>query len=185
MPGQKRKCLDLETKISIIRAVDSGRSKSLVASDNGIAPSSLSTILKNKEKLIEQWENNANPSRKRARLSPYEPIETALYKWFCDIRTTQNIPINGPILMGKADEIAKKLNITEFKANSGWLDRFKNRHGITYKTACGESAAVDSDVVDTFLKDLPNMLRDYSPNNIYNVDETGLFSDCCLIRLLL
>ena len=69
MPGQKRKCLDLEVKISI---VDDGRQKSAVAEENSIAPSSLSTILKNRDKLLQQWETNASPGRKRIRLSPFD-----------------------------------------------------------------------------------------------------------------
>ncbi|KAI0237345.1 hypothetical protein LSAT2_012143, partial [Lamellibrachia satsuma] len=53
MPGQKRKCLDLEAKIAIIRSIDDGRIKSAVAEQNGITTSSLSTILKNRDKLLQ------------------------------------------------------------------------------------------------------------------------------------
>lgn len=170
----KRKCLDLESKIAIIRAVDSGQAKSNVAAEKGIPPSSLSTILKNRDKLLRQWEDNASCSRKKMRLSPFDALEEKLFAWFCELRTSYNMTINGPVLMEKADGLAKEMGIT-FKANPGWLSRFKARHGIIFKAACGESSAVNEEVVDAFKKDLPSLLAAYEPRNIYNVDETGLF----------
>ena len=93
MPGQKCTCLDLEAKIAIIRSVDDGRQNSTVAEENGIAPSSLSTILKNHDKLLllQQWETNASPRGKKIRLSPFNQVEAALFTWFCDIRTVVTV----------------------------------------------------------------------------------------------
>ena len=36
-------------------------------------------------------------------------------------------PISGALIMVKADSLAEKLNISNFKANCGWLYRFKIR----------------------------------------------------------
>ena len=168
----KRKCLDLEAKIAIIRAVDGGQAKSNIAAENGIPPSSLSTILKNHDKVLRQWEENASCSRKKMRVSPFDALEEKLFAWFCELRTSYNMTING--LMEKADSLAKEMGIT-FSANPGWLSRFKARQGIIFKAACGESSAVNEDVVDAFKKDLPSLLAAYEPRDIYNVDETGLF----------
>jgi hypothetical protein len=38
-----------------------------------------------------------------------------------------NIPINGPILKAKALKMSQKLNVPNFKASDGWLDKFKTR----------------------------------------------------------
>ncbi|KAI0208755.1 hypothetical protein LSAT2_006551, partial [Lamellibrachia satsuma] len=40
--------------------------------------------------------------------------------------------------IAKADEIAAKMNVPEFASNTGWLSRFKGRHGIVVKTASGD-----------------------------------------------
>lgn len=40
---------------------------------------------------------------------------------------------------------------------------------------CGESADVDEKAVDEWFQQLPHILRDYEPEDIFNVDETGLF----------
>lgn len=69
------------------------------------------------------------------------------------------------------------MGIEEFKQSTGWLDRFKERHGITFKTICGEAKSVDrnSTDMDAWLGHLETILRKYSPMNIYNADETALF----------
>lgn len=62
-----------------------------------------------------------------------------------------------------------------FKASNGWLDKFKNRHGIVFRALCGESAGVDSITVEEWKKRLPTLTASYSIDNVYKADETGLF----------
>ena len=78
------------------------------------------------------------PKRKNARISSFEEVENATLKWFTMVRDA-NLPVSGPILLGKAEEFASKLGISDFKASTGWLDRFKDRNGITFKKVCGEA----------------------------------------------
>lgn len=53
------------------------------------------------------------------------------------------------------------------------------RYGIKQKTLCGEGAHVDDEVCQNWIKNtLPNLLEGYSPENVFNVDETGLFFKC-------
>ncbi|XP_050065566.1 tigger transposable element-derived protein 4-like [Aphis gossypii] len=78
--------------------------------------------------------------------------------------------------MEKANEIAKRLNIADFGGSNGWLDRFRKRHGIVYRKICGEADAVDDNSIKSWKETiLPNLLKDYSPEDIYNADEFGLF----------
>ena len=67
------------------------------------------------------------------------------------------------------------MGIADWNCFNGFLERFKKRHGITFKAAAGESAAVDSDIVDDWLTRLPQTLVGYSPDDIFNMDETGIF----------
>ena len=67
------------------------------------------------------------------------------------------------------------INRSTFKASNGWLEKFKNRHGIVFRALCGESASVDSTTVEEWKKRLPTLIDSYSTENVYNADETGLF----------
>jgi hypothetical protein len=59
--------------------------------------------------------------------------------------------------------------------SSGWLQGFKNRHGIKVRVVHGESASVNAEIVEDGRRKLREVLREYSPDRIYNMDETGLF----------
>ena len=141
-----------------------------------ILPNTLSTILKKKEKIVESYEKSTiSPARKRHRSSAHENVDVALYAWFKETRN-QNIPISGPILMAKSKEFATRLGDRDFTPNTGWLDRFKERHGIVCRSISGESAVVDTDICDDWLKNkLPNLVKNYKACDIFNADETGLF----------
>ena len=54
------------------------------------------------------------------RKKKWKKINDALLKWFTFMRAN-NIPINGPILLGKALEFAKAFNYGDLKASNGWL----------------------------------------------------------------
>jgi hypothetical protein len=71
--------------------------------------------------------------------------------------------------------IAAQLNIHNFSASSGWVSRFKDRHGPVFKKLVGESAEVSGESTDAWLESLPSLLGGYEPRDAYNADETGLF----------
>lgn len=83
--------------------------------------------------------------------------------------------MSGPLIRSKAMDIAQQLEYKHFSASSGWLERFKNRHNITFRTISGESASVSVAVVDDFKTKLPALINNYNPRDVYNADETGLF----------
>lgn len=175
-PSRKRKAITLETKYEIIQEVEKGGlPKKDVAAKFEILPNTLSTILKNKDDIVQNYESTGmSPSRKRHRSVPHETVDSALLEWFKEKRH-ENIPISGPLLLQKSEDLAKKLGDHTFKANTGWLDRFKTRHGIVCRAITGESAVVDPKIVDEWREKLPQIIQNYSPNDIFNADETGLF----------
>lgn len=90
----------------------------------------------------------------------------------------KNIPIGGEILKEKALFFAKALNVYDFKASSGWLDRFKNRHNIAFKKLCGERSVVNQQMCLEWKEKLFDLIKDYEAKDIYNADEKGLFYKC-------
>jgi hypothetical protein len=69
-----------------------------------------------------------------------------------------------------------KIDEKEFKASIGWLDGFKKRHGIVFKQPQGEAGDIDMEAVENWRRSvLQQKLAEFSEDDIFNVDETGLF----------
>lgn len=62
-----------------------------------------------------------------------------------------------------------------FKASNGWLESFIKRNHRIFRTMSGERGDVDNATVIEWKKRLPTICENYSPKNIFNMDETGLF----------
>ena len=172
--ASKRKNVSIETKIQALQELTSGvKSKSQVAKEYGVPPSTLSTWIKNKDTILQT--DTGAPRRKRVRTSKHSDVESALILWFKDKRS-QNIPLSGPMLQQKAIDLAKSLGVDDFVGGSGWLDRFKKRFDISFRVLCGESECVTSDMTDHWSSvTLPHLLQEYAPEDIFNADESGLF----------
>jgi hypothetical protein len=123
----RQKAITLSQKVELLREVDKQeRTKSEICKEFEIANSTLSTILKNRNKIIEAYERSEfEPSRKRMRSAKNVDVEEATLMWFKQARTLQ-YPITGPLLMAKASQLAVELG-SNFEANTGWLERFKVR----------------------------------------------------------
>ncbi|XP_013807065.1 tigger transposable element-derived protein 4 [Apteryx mantelli] len=174
--GRKKKSISIEEKIDIINAVESGKKKADVAAKYGIKKNSLSSIMKNKDKVLEAFESlGFDPKRKRLRTAFYTDLEEALMKWY-RIAQCLNVPVNGPMLRLKANDFAQKLGHGDFKCSNGWLDRFKSRYGLVFRAqpvGAAATAAVDA-LTLWYQNALPYYLNDYQPKNVFNIKETGL-----------
>jgi hypothetical protein len=72
--------------------------------------------------------------------------------------------------------IPSEITETKLPISFGWLDRWKRRRGILFRRRHGDSAGVDSGVVDQFLKTIVvDIFRRYNIEDIYNGDEWGMF----------
>lgn len=179
MAAQKRPhhALTLEKKVEIINDFESGSfTKTALATKHAIPKSSLTRILHDKEKLRAAFSSSRfGAQRKRLRLGNHEELEKCLVLWLRRARS-QNLPINGPIIRAKAEEFVLQLGIEGFSCSEGWFTRFKERNGLVFRAVSGESAAVDVSACQNWQAGrLPEILREYKPQDIYNVDETALF----------
>lgn len=172
------KSLTIAQKVAVIREVEKGlKKKSEIAKEFGIPPNTFSTYLKNKDKILRSETQNKTKARKRTRGPDNPNVDKCVLKWFKQARDNK-IPISGPIMRTKAEQFASALGNQAFKASTGWLDGFKNRNGISFKTVCGESGSVDVRLANDWKRLLKTMIEDTEPKNIFNVDETGLFYKC-------
>ncbi|KAM7311228.1 tigger transposable element-derived protein 6-like [Ixodes scapularis] len=180
--AKKRKAIDMGTKSAILQELSAGVKNGDLCKKYGLSKSIISTIAKDKEKIMAAMSMNGDCSaRKRLRHAAYKGVEDALFKWFLDART-MNVPISRPLLLGKARDFAFLLNFTEFSPGNGWLHRFKERHGIVYKSIVGEAASVDIERAERWLVDNFDEIYSYSERDVYNADETALFNQMRPVR---
>ena len=83
----KRKALSLTERMDVVKRLDSNESQASIAKSYGVHPSSISRIMKQKEQILEDWQNNTNPDRKRKRTGKAEDVEEALLRWFSHARS--------------------------------------------------------------------------------------------------
>ena len=66
-------------------------------------------------------------------------LEQILYQWVVH-QQQSNLIVSGPALKAKAEELSKVCSSTSpgFKFTTGWLDAFKKRHDIRFRTSIEE-----------------------------------------------
>ena len=89
-------------------------------------PFQLGLKIKKKFQALEESARNT----KKLRGCQYEKVDKALFEWFV-LQRSQNIPKDGSMIQEKGLFFAKKLEIPDFKASDGWLDRWEKKVGIT------------------------------------------------------
>jgi lambda repressor-like predicted transcriptional regulator len=158
MTQLKKQVRPSHERLKIIEEVAKNPGEKLVyiAKRLGLAASTLSSILAKKDEIHQQVEKcgNACKKRKTGKESTFAELETVLYQQ----ARASNIPIDGTTLREKAKIIAAQLNIDDFSASSGWISRFKDRHGLIFKKLAGESAEVSGESTDAWLESLSTLL---------------------------
>ena len=140
--------------------------------------STITRILQTKDQRLSTEVNNPETRQHRSVTAP--ELELAL-KEFVLVYQTRTI-LSDALLIEKAKALANELNIPEgtLQFSSGWLQKFKERNGIHHEKLHGEEASVDQAAVIDALPILHDKCANYSPNRIYNMDETSLFYRCVI-----
>ena len=138
-----------------------------------VGRSTVSEILKKKDHWLSITSEVADQTR--VRCPKQQGLEKALYIWFSDVRS-KGANLSDDMLIEKAKDFGQMSAVDkDFTYSRGWLQRFKSRHHIKSYKSHGESASADMGVVTSSREQLKEDLSHYDPNDIYNVDETGLF----------
>lgn len=76
-------------------------------------------------------------------------------------------------------EVARKgvqeTGLTEFKASNGCLESFRKKQKISFASLSGEESNVDKSITANWKTDLASLTVEFTPDCIYNWDETALF----------
>ncbi|KAM3922393.1 tigger transposable element-derived protein 3-like isoform 2-T2 [Leptodactylus fuscus] len=130
---KKRRDSTLAEKVKILELLQQPKaSQSSVARNMGLSQSTISRVMKKREEILERWNHNENPSRKRNRPFKHAKVDEALLEWLLFAKANK-LPISGPILMRQAEAIAKEIGCPQFKPSNGWLWRWKERYRLFYR----------------------------------------------------
>ena len=165
----------LEEKYKALKDIENGVAKKEVATKYSIPLNTLSTWVKDKEKISSAFENGKSPKTMKLKGAGFDSLDKAIYKWFMNARE-RNVPVSGTLLKEKAVFFAKELQIENFKGSDGLLDRWKTRHSVTFKTVAGEAKSCTSEMTASWDETtLPTIISNYKLEDIFNADEFGLF----------
>ncbi|XP_016659159.1 tigger transposable element-derived protein 6-like [Acyrthosiphon pisum] len=135
----------------------------------------LNRILKNHSNIERAIMDNESDSRKRKRAGKEEVVDKALKEWFLQVRK-KDARINGPLLRQKAEDLTKKMGKDDFVATEGWFQRWKKRENISFIKTHEEQGEADFSAAQSWFKThWTDLLSQYSPSDIFNADETGLY----------
>lgn len=184
MDKRKRVVLPIEKKLEIISKFQKGQTVKSITIEYNVHEATVRGIIKQKEALLKfacsSDSSSSMKKRKTMKKSTYDDLDKALLEWFNNQRAIGN-PVNGPICAAKAKDFFTSLGLEgEFDASSGWLTRFKKRHGIRELDIQGEILSGNKEAADEFCTTFQKYVDDNNllPEQIYNVDESGLYWKC-------
>jgi hypothetical protein len=187
-----RKLLSVAQKLDIIKRLDRGeRSKDICAAFN-LSSSTVRSVYLQKDKLQDVAESSVSGAlfhrTKKSRNAILEQVEKLLLHWIdSHARKHSTLPFNMiqeqalslfSDLKRKAEDEGNPISVDfDFKASHGWFERFKKRADLQSIKVSGEKESVDLEAASPFPAELQKIIDEggYSPKQIINVDETGLF----------
>ena len=63
---------------------------------------------------------------------------------------SNNLLVKGNVIKEKALSLAKSLELTDFRASDGWIDKWEQKHNVTLQAVSGEGNAVTSEMTATW-----------------------------------
>lgn len=136
--------------MAVINMLDNGESMQSIAKRFDIGRSTVYDIKERRNKIKAHADNF--DKRKTLKFGKFPEVDLAIYNWFLEERAKNNL-ITGDLMREKAKEIYLSITGQEFKASSGWLDKFKKRFRIRFNVS-GEKTfqSHDDNQIANFIK---------------------------------
>ena len=125
----------IKDKYSALKEVEDKKTKSQVAAKYVIRKNILHTWLTNKDKIFEAGKKGT-----------FANLDQAMLKWLLFVRS-RDVAVSALVFITIAIEFAEKMNVENFKASDGWLDRRKKQFNVSFKTLSGKSNACTDEMV--------------------------------------
>ena len=160
---KRRLSLTIAQKVELLKKLDSGVSVRKLCEIYGCGSSTVYDIKKQKVQLLTYFAESDSKKlmtkRKHMKAGKYEDLEQCLMEWFRQVRT-EGVKLSGDLILEQARIFFDELNIEgEFNLSTGWLDRFKKRHGISEGTTCGEAKSADHESAETYVCTFDDLVK--------------------------
>ncbi|POW06416.1 hypothetical protein PSHT_10385 [Puccinia striiformis] len=126
---------------------------------------------------IRQNELETSASVKRVNKTKFETVDKLLEEWTRNAIVAKLV-ISGDLLREKWKDFARLQGIPStqwLKLSNGWLDSFKARNNLKMYKKHGEAAQADELTISQEVDRLQKLISRFPPNDVFNMDETGLF----------
>ncbi|GFV97576.1 tigger transposable element-derived protein 1 [Trichonephila clavipes] len=193
----QRQSISLETKIAILDRLGKGEGSTAIGKRFNLGESTVRAIKKNEAAIRKSVISGTKLSTKFASYTRdvlLERTERAIIIWIEE--QVQRIPESGYLIQEKALQFYKSMKHSEpststsqagkeFSASKGWLTRFLKRNALHNIKITRESATADEGAAKIFPEELAKIIEDgdYSADQVFNADETGLYWKKCLTVL--
>ena len=135
--------LNPEERMKILQEIDRKTSYRKIAEQSDIAISTVSKIVKDRERIETEASNTPNLNQKRPpRAAKFDDINKCTLEFFRQVRA-QNLTISGSMIQERAVYYAESFGAANFAASSGWPQSFPARNSIDLHAMLGESADND------------------------------------------
>jgi len=118
--------------------------------------------------------------RTTRREDEFPAVDKLLLEWITAVERLGHatVPMSFVLLQEKAAEIGRRLGLATFRANRGYVRGFLSRNGLASMPLHGQAGAVDTIAIEQDLEKLQEELAAFRDDDIFNMDETGLFYRC-------
>ena len=140
---------------------------------------SQSTVSESLSKQYTSLDTDDSQSAKpRSRTGQWPELEKILYEWQKRVEE-KGLFTSGELIIARARQIwhqlPESLNEPVPSFSVGWLSKFKKQHSLKVRIQYGEAGSIDEEAAEQKMAEVRMVTVEYSKEDIYNMDETGLF----------
>ena len=142
-----------------------------------ISQPNLCRWLRDEKELRLQASNITQLRAKRFTKVAFPSVEESLAIWIMQ-KEAQGVRITGDVIKVKALYFADLHGIPKnhfLSLSNGWLDKYKQRHGLKQYRFHGEAGSINEEDVEAARAKAKEQAKGYELRDIYNMDETALF----------
>lgn len=183
---RKRNRYSTQEKVAALAWLNKpGENLDTVSAKLGIPRSCLSRWQAKKPKLEEALQHGKQKG-KTLREGRHEELGKVLFMWCCSMREA-GAPLTDALLLQAARDLASCSPCEAdkgWKANNGWLTRWKEQYQISSRTVQGERRSADLRAAASGVPALNLLMIGFEDKHRYNMDETALYWRALPLRTL-